>query len=99
MSRPGPNEKQFQAAVVQLAKLLGWEAYHTLYSRGSESGFPDLVLASRKQRRLIFRELKVGTKVPTPKQRHWLDLLEAAGGDVGVWRPDDWPRIEKELKG
>lgn len=38
------RERDFQAAVMELARLLGWRVYHTWDSRKSEPGFPDLVL-------------------------------------------------------
>jgi hypothetical protein len=33
-------------------------------------------------------------------QKRWIALLQAAGEDVGVWRPDDWfdGTIRKELR-
>ena len=38
------TEKKFQAAVLQIANMYGWLAYHTHDSRRSAPGFPDLVL-------------------------------------------------------
>src|ERR1019366_8380560 len=39
------TEKDFMARVIALAKSRGYKVYHTLNSRGSEAGLPDLVLA------------------------------------------------------
>ncbi|MCC6312227.1 MAG: hypothetical protein IT345_15125, partial [Trueperaceae bacterium] len=50
------GERDFQALVVQLARLRGWRVYHTFDSRRSPAGFPDLVLA--RPPRLVIAELK-----------------------------------------
>ena len=86
--------------VIPLAKALGWEHYFTQNSRRSPEGFPDLVLVHTSPGRLLFRELKTAKGRLTPKQRHWLRILTAAGEDAAVWRPADWfnGRIEDELR-
>lgn len=38
------SEKEFQAQVLDLARLTGWLCYHPHDSRRSAPGFPDLVL-------------------------------------------------------
>jgi hypothetical protein len=94
---PTVSEKGFQAAVVQLAKLQGWMAYHTHDSRRSEPGFPDCVLA--RAPRLILAELKRETGQLTEEQQAWLDELAGCGSvEVYVWRPADWPEIERTLR-
>lgn len=95
------KEAEFQAAVIQAARFLGWLVYHTHDSRRSEPGFPDLVLVRRADARVVFAELKTTSGVSS-EQRKWLDALGAAahhgeGIEVYVWRPDDWPKIEKVL--
>ena len=73
-----------------------WRTYHTLRSRGSEPGFPDLVLV--RPPRLIFAELKAtGGRVSRP-QRGWLTDLEATGVEVYLWWPSDRPTIERILQ-
>jgi hypothetical protein len=95
--RPGDEaEADFQKSVVQLAKLQGWSIYHTYDSRRSHSGWPDLVLARGDT--VLFRELKSAFGVVKPDQEAWLASLTAGGLDAKVWRPGDWPEIEKELK-
>ena len=90
------SEKQFQAQVLQLAKLSGWLTYHTHDSRRSQAGFPDLVLV--RPPAILFAELKSETGRVRPEQAAW---LEALGGcrTVGarLWRPGDWPEIEETL--
>ena len=116
------TEKQFQAAVVKLAKLRGWLCYHTYDSRRSSPGFPDLVLV--REGAVLFCELKSENGKVSEHQQVWLDALRKAAElieaparfhalrqwdgvseikiDVGVgvclWRPSDWPTIEKVLK-
>jgi VRR-NUC domain len=88
--------------VLQLAQLYGWRAYHTLNSKGSEPGFPDLVLVRPPE--LLVVELKTDKGRVRPAQREWLDALElgaaAAGGTVrvDVWRPCDFDRVHGLLR-
>lgn len=86
---PGPDgmsEAEFQAAVLQMAKLHRVKAYHTFDSRRSVAGYPDLTLVGG--RGTAFRELKTMTGKVSPDQLAWLDALAQAGQDVGIWRPD-----------
>lgn len=83
------SEAQLLAAVRRLAQLRGFMAYHTHDSRRSEPGFPDLVLVSARQRRLVFAELKTATGKTSPAQDEWLAALAAAGAEVFLWRPAD----------
>lgn len=84
------NEAEFQRAVLQIALMYAWRAYHTFDSRRSAAGFPDLVLV--RPPRLIFAELKQDGKNPTIAQSQWLDDLRGIHGanvEVYVWRPAD----------
>lgn len=81
------TEAELLRAVRDLAQGLGWITYHTLRSKGSEGGFPDLVLV--RGDRVVYRELKSATGKLTAEQEVWLDALAAAGADAGVWRPVD----------
>ena len=105
--KPAITEKAFQASVVELARYCGWKAYHTFDSRRSDPGFLDLVLARHPQ--LVFAELKVGTNKLTKEQEEWYvelgaiaDELQSFSGArdmlVRVWRPSDWPEIERVLR-
>ena len=63
------NERQFQAAVIELAKWQGWKVFHPLPAQNDRGqwrtatqgdiGFPDLVLV-HPERGVIFAELKTG---------------------------------------
>jgi hypothetical protein len=75
--------------------MLGWRlCYHTLRSKGSQSGFPDRVLV---RERVIFAELKREKGKPTDSQIEWLDQLAFAGAEVYLWRPSDLEEIGQIL--
>lgn len=93
---PAISEKEFQRQVVRLARMHGWRVYHTRDSRGSDKGFPDLVLV--KGKRVLWAELKGAKGRLRPEQRAWLEALEEAGCDARLWRPGDWPEIERTLR-
>lgn len=96
------TESGFQDAVIDLAKWCGWELrYHTHDSRRSDAGFPDLVML--KPPRIIVAELKTDKGRVSKTQQAWLDGWRAcvplcAALQVFVWRPADWPEIERQLK-
>lgn len=102
------TEAQLQAAVLELARLLGWRVAHFRPARtvtgwrtpvaADGAGFPDLCLV---RERVLFRELKAERGAPSSEQLAWLDALTAAGADAGIWRPSDWTAglIEAELRG
>lgn len=93
--RPTPvSEKEFQAAVVNLARRNGWRCFHCHDSRKSEAGFPDLVLV---RDRVVWAELKAEAGRLSAAQLAWVEALRAAGTEVHVWRPTDWPEIERIL--
>lgn len=81
------SEDTLQERIEQLAVELGWLRYHTYDSRRSAAGFPDLVMVRRG--RIVWRELKSMKGRVSADQRTWLDALEKANADVGVWRPID----------
>jgi hypothetical protein len=95
------TEAQLQQAIIELARALGWLVYHTFDSRHSAEGFPDLVLV--RQGELIFAELKSAVGKVKPEQQLWLDVLDTVSGradpqvKVYIWRPADWPEIERAL--
>ena len=91
------TEREFQAAVTELAKTCGWKVYHTYDSRRSNPGWPDLVLA--KPPRLLFVELKAQKGKLRPEQQEWLQTLLECQQDARIWRPADWEAIEKVLTG
>jgi hypothetical protein len=58
-------------------------------------GWPDLTLLGHGQ--LIFAELKTDRGRLSGEQVGVIAALRAAGQDARVWRPDDWPEIERTL--
>ena len=101
------REKDFQQAVIDLARFMGWRVFHArpaLTRRGrwltpiqGDAGFPDLVLC--RPPRLIIAELKRNGARPTPAQRGWLDALHAcAGVECYLWTPSDWEAIIDTLR-
>ena len=99
------SEADFQTQIIALAHLQGGIVHHTrsaMNRRGQwstpiqgDKGFPDLVLA--RGGRIIFAELKSEKGKPTPEQQAWLEALNW-GAEAYVWRPDDWPDIERTLR-
>jgi hypothetical protein len=101
------SEDDLLAFVIDLARQRGWLTYHTRFSRGSDAGFPDLVLL--RPPRLVLAELKRDGKNPTPAQGQWLGELEQvalalelehggrAGLEVYIWRPADQDEIQRVL--
>ena len=94
-------EADLQAAVIDLARHLGYRHHHTYDSRRSPKGFPDLVLVHGPRRRTLYVELKSMKGHLTRDQTGWLDELAEAGNHVHLWTPVDWITggIERELRG
>lgn len=89
------KEDDFLQYVKDLARALGWKTYHTLRSKGSDAGYPDLVLLRGNLQ--VIAELKTMKGETTPAQEEWLAAFAAAGAQVYVWRPCDRPEIERVL--
>lgn len=93
-----PTEAEFQAQVVELARILGWQVLHVRRSIGkghrwttttSVTGWPDLFMWHPRHG-VLARELKTETGKLTAEQEEVLASLCAAGVDAGVWRPADF---------
>jgi hypothetical protein len=88
------TEAQFQAAIVDLARLLGFKVAHFRAAQTSKGwrtpvaadgkGFPDLVLA--KPGRLVFIGLKSAAGKVSAAQRAWIATLASSGAEVHVLR-------------
>lgn len=90
------DEAGFMSQVIQLARVTGWLVYHTRNSKGSDAGFPDLVLVRDGQ--VMFWECKRDEGKPTMAQAEWLAALgDSSIVEVGVIRPRDWFHVEREL--
>jgi hypothetical protein len=104
------TEAALQAAVMDLAALLGWRCVHFRPAQlpsgkwathmSGQKGWPDCSLARRGV--LVTAELKRDGENPTQDQRAWLDVLGTVPGvHACVWRPADWRsgEIERVLRG
>lgn len=90
------SESDLLRHVTGLARSLGWKVHHTVNSRKSPPGFPDLVMV--KGKRLLFVELKSERGRLSEAQVGWLKVLAKAGAvDVRVWRPKDVAEIDECL--
>lgn len=104
--RPNPailamSEDELLANIKILAPLTGWRFYHTHNSQHSVAGFPDVVLLSVSQRRLIYAELKRENGRQTPAQEYWASDLRTLGCEFALWRPRHWfdDTIRRVLQG
>ena len=89
-----PTETEFQAQIIDLARLLGWRVAHfrpAMTRHGwrtpvaaDGAGFPDLVLV---RERVIYAELKARRGKLTEEQQTWNAALAAGGAEVYLWRP------------
>jgi hypothetical protein len=104
---PETREQQFQARIVRVAKDLGYLAYHTLNSRGSTAGFPDLVMVDPRpcgtrpggDLPLFMCELKTARGKLTHAQEIWLRALHGKTVVADVWRPGGLGEVVAKLRG
>lgn len=88
---PDPPERIFQAQIIELARMQGWDYYHTWSSINSPAGFPDLVMV--RGPRVVFVEVKRDSENPDANQRKWLWKLAAAGQEAYLWKPINWDQM------
>lgn len=97
MTPPPISEAEWQAQVVDLATMLGYQVLHVRRSIGGTKqgwrtttsivGWPDLLCFG--PRGIVALELKVGKNRPTAEQLAVLTALEQAGARVMVAWPAD----------
>jgi hypothetical protein len=90
------TEKRWMQQLIDTARLCGWYPVHQLWPMGTAHGVPDLVLI---RERVVWIEAKTERGKLTPAQAAMIDRLRAAGQEVHVWRPSDWPTVERMLAG
>lgn len=90
------SERDWQELIVAAAKVHGWWTYHTLNSRGSVAGWPDLVLLRPPE--ALFVELKKQSGKLSTAQATVLELLRSCGLEVHVWRPADEAEVFARLE-
>jgi hypothetical protein len=105
-------ERVFTKQVIDLARWNGWRVAHfrpaltkggrwVTAVQGDGAGFLDLVMV--RGDRIIFAELKSADGKLRAEQERWYLALLAWSACLGtaalvtVWRPTDWPEIEKIL--
>lgn len=96
-------EDLFTSRVKRYAQRGNWIVYHTLRSKGSDPGLPDLIMI--RLPRVVIAELKIPPNVTTAWQEIYLSLFSMmallAGPwlqiEVYTWTPEDWPEIERVL--
>lgn len=92
------TEAQWQQQVINLARVLNWDVYHTRYSLGSQAGFPDLTLV-KPGRKLVFLELKRESGKASPSQLAWIARLNETDHAVAmVAKPSDWDVVTELLQ-
>lgn len=105
------SEADLQAAVIELAKRLGWRCAHFRAAQirpgryvtpvsGDGAGFPDLVML--RDGRIVAAELKTARGRVSAEQQLWLaEFRQVLGVAVHVWRPAHWlsGEIENTLRG
>lgn len=95
------TEKQFEQQLIGsngrpgIARVLGWKAYHTLRSKGSEPGYPDWTLV---RDRVVFIEAKREKGILSDAQRAWIAALVKADAEVYVVRPRHLDAISDVLR-
>jgi hypothetical protein len=109
--RPNTYETDFEIEVVDYAQDLGWNVMavrrNVCVQRADGTthrctpwlydgeGWLDLTFV---RDRLFVAELKSEKGRVRPEQEAWLERLKKAGVEAYLWRPTDWPEIEKVLK-
>jgi hypothetical protein len=102
-ARRAQPERQFTDRVKRYARRGGWLPFHALRSKGSDPGFPDLILM--RANRLVAAELKIPPNATTAWQECWLTGFATLGMLAGphlsiesyVWWPDQMSEIERIL--
>lgn len=89
------SEAEFQATIVELAKLRGWVVVHVPRMQGNPAGLPDLLLWREDEYQLI--EVKNETGKRRPSQERWANDAARCGVIVHLVRPSDWLRVQELL--
>jgi hypothetical protein len=90
--RSSTTEAAWQRQVLELARRLGWWAYHPHLSLHSERGWPDLSMLHERRGRALFVELKTDRGHLSERQVEVVERMRACGLEVHVWRP--WHTLE-----
>jgi hypothetical protein len=101
------SEAEFQAWVIDTARMSGWRVAHFRPAWQGErmitpvaadgAGFPDLILVKGPHE--VAAELKVEPNTPSDEQLEWLVRFALAGRPAYLWYPRDEKFIELLLRG
>lgn len=102
------RESQFQAWLNARLRENHWLEFHAYRSQHSSHGFPDTCAAYAGGTHLLFAELKIKGRKPTPAQVAWLRVLKkiarvvnrAVGYElmiVRLWSPYDRKEIMRTI--
>ena len=89
------TEAQWQETITDYLDLCRWRWYHVHDSRRDKAGFLDLWGV---RERLVVIEVKKQDGIVSREQWEWLFALERAGVECHVYRPSDWPEVERVLR-
>lgn len=104
-------ERSFERQVIQYAEIMGWKVWKDRATNTARrcvtcgavrrtprntAGLPDLILVRRP--RVVWAELKAERGKLSDDQRDWLEDLRACHQECYLWKPSDWPVIEKVLR-
>ena len=103
------TEDQYLAGIVEAARWAGWLVHHCRPARRADGGwstpiqgtpgFPDLILAHPRARRLLCVELKRPGRALTSEQSDWFAALAAAGAlPRKLVVPDEYEAFLDELR-
>ncbi len=91
------KEKEWQKRVEGVLKAHNWLCYHTLRSKGSTPGYPDICAV--KGKRLLFCELKTEKGRLSAAQNEWMDALARVPcAECYILRPSDFDKLLEIVK-
>ncbi len=98
------KEKDWQKRVEGVLRANNFLIYHTLRSKGSTPGFPDICAVKGERDgsggRLIYIENKTEKGKVSEAQKEWLDALATVPGvEVYIFRPSQFDELLKVAKG
>jgi hypothetical protein len=92
------SEAEWQQQIIDLARLCGWDWYHVYDSRRSNPGWPDLALWCGPHLWLVEAKSERG-RLSAAQQMTLDGLRQVQQVHVALWRPRDWPTVERVLAG
>ncbi len=92
------KEKEWQKRVEGALRQYGWLVFHTLHSKGSTPGFPDICAVKVDPKtgaaRLLYAELKAEKGKLSSAQNEWMDALARVPcAEVYIWRPSQFDEV------